>query len=1848
MLRQCPPALSIDDVTHNEGNSGSTNYTFTISLSTGSAQTITVDYQTQNGTATTADGDYQSNTGTLTFNPGETSKQLTVLVNGDTTVEPDEAFTVHLSNPVGATIADAEGIGTIVNDDTDVSVAVSPASVAEDGAPNLTYTFTRTGLVTGPLTANFNVSGTATFGTDYTQSGAATFGGTGTVAFGAGESTRQVTIDPTPDTTDEPNETVILTVTSGTGYTVGSPSAATGTITDDDAMPTINIGDVTLPEGNSGPTNFLFLVTLTNPSSTDISVDYFTQNNTAAQPSDYTSTSGTVTFLAGETNKTITIPINGDTTYETNETFFVNLNNNSSNSTLGDSQGLGTITNDDAAPSFSIDDVTQSEGNSGTTAYVFTVTKTGSTELSSAVAFATADNTATVGDGDYSPTANTLSFGPSDTTKTITVSVNGDTHVEPDESFFVNLSSPTNATISDSQGVGTITNDDTSDTYTWVGPVGNTLWANPLNWTPTRLVPAVGDTLIFNGSVTSSPTATGIPTQTIKGLHFQNGVNATFNAEALLPPGTKTLTISGASGDLLVQGGGTPSTLTLATSTALNLVVTSSATGSIGGQIIVQDGAHRLIGTAASAITFQSGGRFTTASGLTGNAFGDGSSSANGAPGSVIFASGSAYFHNAGSSPFGAAGNTVVTFQTGSEADYLTNTGFDSNGRTYANLVIGNASTAVSACDCCDIASSCTDNFQFDNLVINSTGTTNSSLSHSGSGSNTITIQGNITSNGVGNVPGGTAPDVFLTSGSGGIVINSGSTTTFGNDVNSARGIFFGSNATVNNGTTLTLARILQMGGSAEKTLVVDVTGGLNGGTNGYVVGKVQKNFNTGSGQSFTFHIGDVIHYAPAELANLNVTGGGNITGYTTGNDNVVTGNPGSGINPSKDVNRSWNLTRGGGLTLSLFDAAFTYANGDIDGGSTESSFILRKLTSGTWSSPPGGSSVNTGTHTVTGTGFADLSDFAVGEPATTSTNVTSSLNPSTYGDSVTFTATVTSGGSPVTEGNVEFRSGGSDCSSGTVVQAGAAVDGSGQKTYTTSTLTAGSHTIRVCYLGAAAFNTSDGTVMQTVDKATVTVTPDSGQSKVYGTSDPTLTYTHSALSNGDTDSVFSGALSRVSGENVGNYAITLGSLSAGSNYDTVLSATPVNFAITQAASTTTIDCSPGSFTYTGSPITPCTATVTRVGDANTTTTVVYANNTNVGTATADASYAGDANHTGSTATQATFAITQASSTTTIDCSPGSFTYTGSAITPCTATVTRVGDANTTATVVYANNTNVGTATADASYAGDANHTGSTATQVTFAITAANTTTMIANAASLSSTPTVVGQSYTVNWSVSVNSPGAGTPTGTVTVSGGSGCLAPVTAGSCSVTSTSSGAKTLIATYTSDTPNFNGSTSAGASHTVNAASTTTIADDKAVPYSDLDQSITLTATVSATYTQVNGGAVMFTVTDASSATVGSPVTSGNVVAGAASASYTLPGGTDAGTYTITAAYTGTPDFTVSSDTATLTVNPGELLSDVANLDADFKHIDGFDVLFSKGSTSTTLELKNTNPATFRYRLLITNTTGAPLNSNNGVTARAFIEVPAMANCGGVPCASTVSTTLPAFSLRNKKAVRVHPDDKTDDMSVVYSYKSTGSCNDPTGYSTTFPSDESPRCIMVSGFALPKKHRAEIDITFEFRWKKTLNWNGSSNLWFYSGFPFKATVQATFTSPVVTKTGYFTAGLMGAGQRVTAIGGFSFNQFAMPTTGVTIRLFNSAADVLTCGTSAANRPVASDTVSSDGFYFIWRKGNDQGPGANDLPDGIKYVVQVCNGSTQISPLRTLTNKLGKKEFDEEDFYGLIWP
>lgn len=127
------PSLSIDDVSKSEGDSGTTAFDFTVTLSGPSTSDVTVDYASADGTAT-APGDYQAATGSLTFAAGETSKTVTVLVNGDTSVEADETFTVSLSKSSGATIADDTGTGTIANDDSASPPATACLTVSPSGA----------------------------------------------------------------------------------------------------------------------------------------------------------------------------------------------------------------------------------------------------------------------------------------------------------------------------------------------------------------------------------------------------------------------------------------------------------------------------------------------------------------------------------------------------------------------------------------------------------------------------------------------------------------------------------------------------------------------------------------------------------------------------------------------------------------------------------------------------------------------------------------------------------------------------------------------------------------------------------------------------------------------------------------------------------------------------------------------------------------------------------------------------------------------------------------------------------------------------------------------------------------------------------------------------------------------------------------------------------------------------------------------------------------------------------------------------------------------------------------------------------------------------------------------------------------------------------------------------------------------------------------------------------------------------------------------------------------------------------------------------------------------------------
>jgi hypothetical protein len=144
--------------------------------------------------------------------------------------------------------------------------------------------------------------------------------------------------------------------------------------------------------------------------------------------------------------------------YEPDEIFTVVLSN-AKNAFVADSQGDATITNDDSQPAIRIGDVSKSEGASGTTAFVFTVTLSNTSCQTVTMNYATADGTATAG-SDYTAASGTLTFGPGELSKMITVLVKGDRLKEANESFYLNLTGATDAIFADPQALATILNDD--------------------------------------------------------------------------------------------------------------------------------------------------------------------------------------------------------------------------------------------------------------------------------------------------------------------------------------------------------------------------------------------------------------------------------------------------------------------------------------------------------------------------------------------------------------------------------------------------------------------------------------------------------------------------------------------------------------------------------------------------------------------------------------------------------------------------------------------------------------------------------------------------------------------------------------------------------------------------------------------------------------------------------------------------------------------------------------------------------------------------------------------------------------------------------------------------------------------------------------------------------------------------------------------------------------------------------------------------------------------------------------------------------------------------------------------
>jgi len=350
-------SIATANADRSEGQSGTTQFTFTVTRTGDTSGATTVNYTVSSNNANASDFGGTLPSGTVSFATGETSKTITIEVSGDRDVEQDESFTVTLSNTSGnAEINTGSASGVIRNDDVDLSISATDAVKSEgnSGSTSFTFTVTRTGDTSAATTASFSVTGSGTNSADAND-----FGGTlpsGTVEFAAGETSKTITVNVSGDSAVELDEGFTVTLSGASSNVDINSATASGTILNDDSLPagtdiTIAASNASRSEGDSGPTAFTFVVTRSGNVSGSTTVDYVVNGTggNAANANDFGGSlpTGTVSFADGETSKTITVNVSGDTTVESNENFAVTLSNASNGADIVTASANGTILNDD-------------------------------------------------------------------------------------------------------------------------------------------------------------------------------------------------------------------------------------------------------------------------------------------------------------------------------------------------------------------------------------------------------------------------------------------------------------------------------------------------------------------------------------------------------------------------------------------------------------------------------------------------------------------------------------------------------------------------------------------------------------------------------------------------------------------------------------------------------------------------------------------------------------------------------------------------------------------------------------------------------------------------------------------------------------------------------------------------------------------------------------------------------------------------------------------------------------------------------------------------------------------------------------------------------------------------------------------------------------------------------------------------------------------------------------------------------------------------------------------------------------------------------------------------------------
>ena len=492
---------------------------------------VVIEYESMDLTAT-GGTDYVALDGTLTIPAGELRGAIDIDFIDDLVEEGNETFVVKITAPEGIGL-EHDYIHVTIIDEESIRITVSDSSGNEGYPSEIRTDVGFSDSVFWP----YNIRVWTTAGTagpdDYVEPFHEI-----SIGFNPplGTSIDGFTVihHLKDDSIDEPAETYTLFMQGRQNLSMDVGSG-TLTIIDNDGPPSLSVADVSGHEDSVG--NLSFTVTLNPESGKDVSLDYAIADGTATAGSDYTRTDGTLTFSAGETTKTIDVPVLEDGSPEEDETFTVTLSN-AVNATLGDGAATGTIRDDDPVPaSLSIEDV---EGLESSDALEFPVTLTGDREAGTTVTvdYATSDATGTAG-SDYTETMGTLTFATDVTRRTIRVPLLDDAVDEPDETFVVTLSNSGGAMLDDSEATGTIRDNDETSTL-------STLTTTPARVLEDGGATAVAVTATLDGARTEATDVAVAVTGSgnADAVDFQNVPSFTITIGAGDESGTNTFTLT--------------------------------------------------------------------------------------------------------------------------------------------------------------------------------------------------------------------------------------------------------------------------------------------------------------------------------------------------------------------------------------------------------------------------------------------------------------------------------------------------------------------------------------------------------------------------------------------------------------------------------------------------------------------------------------------------------------------------------------------------------------------------------------------------------------------------------------------------------------------------------------------------------------------------------------------------------------------------------------------------------------------------------------------------------------------------------------------------------------------------------------------------------------------------------------------------------------------------------------------------------------------------------------------------------------------------------------------------------